>query len=288
MIDQNTVAESANLLAALPMQLQAIMERYAQKPQPGSPATVEVAACVEPRHLEIAFPLAIQRIFVASDHMVALERAIIGSALTYSPWTCGRGTLESCSVASWLFEEQIGHEERVTRSFNLRHQNLRSQLAFFRTQRPVDQQVISHPGDRIIYLQDEASKMGITEKLNKKGRLMGFGLGMPSHTELINKFDAKQKAKSLPYALLSPAAHGEDWAVAALGSRTVIDQAGASRKPELRPEYAMLLIIQCVQWLAYPCWEWWKLYGWDLPELEAVLEDAYDQVGLVEGLRFWK
>ena len=288
MVDRNTVAVSASILTELPMHLQAIMDRYTQKLRPGSPAANEVAKCGEPQHLEAAFTLAVQRIFVAHDHMVALERTITEPTLTYSPWTCARATLESCSVASWLFEELIGHEDRIGRSFNLRHQNIKSQMAFFRGERPVLQAEIDRSGDRITYLRDEASKIGIPEKLDKNGRFLGFAGGMPSHTEFINKFDAKQTSTSLSYALLSPAAHGEDWAVAALGSQTVMHQTGASRKPELRPEYAILLIIQSVQWIAYPCWEWWKLYGWDLAELEQVLDNAYDRVGMVEPLRFWK
>ena len=270
------------------MQLQAIMERYTQNPQSGAPATGEMASCVQPRHLETAYTLAIQRVFVASDHMVALERAIIEDSLSYSPWTCSRGVLESCSVASWLFEEQIEPLERVTRSFNLRLQNLRSQLAFFRTLHPVDQQAIIESEGRIRYLRCEASKMGIAEKLDKNGRFLGFGLGIPSHTELINNFYAKRTTEFLPYALLSAAAHGEDWAVSALGSRTLNDQTGASRKPELRPEYGMLLIIQSIEWLAYPCWEWWKLYGWDMAELEGMLDNAYNGIGMIQGLRFWR
>ena len=191
-------------------------------------------------------------------------------------------------MASWLFEDLIGHEERVTRSFNLRHQNIKSQLAFFRAEQPVPQAAINQLEDRITHIRDEASKLGIAEKLNKNGKFLGFAGGMPSHTELISKFDAKQKSMSLSYALLSPAAHGEEWAVGALGSQTVVNQAGASRSPELRPQYAMLLIIQSVEWLAYPCWEWWKLYGWDLSELERILEIAYDRVGMVDTRRFWK
>ena len=282
------VAASANVLTELPMRLQAIMERYGQRVQPGSTAASEIWKCAAPRHLETAFDLAIQRVFVASDHMVALERAITGPSLTYSPWTCARAALESCSVASWLFEDLIGHEERVTRSFNLRHQNIKSQLAFFRAGQPVPQAAINQSEDRITYIRDEASKLGIAEKLNKNGRFLGFADGMPSHTDLISKFDAKQRSTSLSYSLLSPAAHGEDWAVSSLGSQTVLNQAGASRKPELRPEWAMLLVIQSVEWLAYPCWEWWKLYGWNLPELESILGNAYDRVGMVDDVRFWK
>ena len=278
----------ARALDRLPEQLQSAMAKYDQKPRSGSPASHELDTCSEPQHAETAYTLAIQRLFVVFDHMSALRRALAEPSLTYSPWTCARGVLESCSVADWLLDAAISYRERVARCFNLRLQNLRSQMTFFRSEPDPPADTIPELQKRVAHLRTQAPKLAILEKSDRKGKFLGFDAGMPSHTQLIDGFCARHESSSLGYPLLSAAAHGEDWAVGSLGSTTVIDQSGARRVPTLRPVCAMWLIVHAVQWLSYPAWSYFVQYGWDLEEAARILEDAYDLAAITERERFWR
>ena len=140
---------------------------------------------------------------------------------------------------------------------------------------------------RIEHLRIAAKSLSIDEKLSRNGKFIGFSEGVPSHTEIIGAFDMKRPAPSLGYSLLSAAAHGESWAVRSLGSETIIGESQAISVGSLRPEYAMLLIIHAVQDFSYPAWEMFVLFGLDLRVVEPMLNRAFDQVQIVEPLRFW-
>ena len=288
MIAREQVLRSQSVLTRLPLELQRIMERRGQKPATGSQASLELANSSCPQHIKTAHSLGLQRWFVACEHMVALERALTEPSLTYSPWTCARAVLENCSVVSWLFDVHIGHDARAMRSFNLRLQNIQSQLTFQRAEIQVQQNSFQYLQQRIEYLRAEASELGINEKVSRNGKFLGFGPGMPSHTRLIEIFGANQRVPWLGYPMLSAAAHGEDWAVGTLGSTTVFDESGAKRMPTMRTEFAMLLIIDSVRWLSHPAWDCFRLFGWDLGEIESVLGSAYDQAKIDDNLKFWK
>ena len=282
------VIRCARALVLLPEQLQSAMARYDQKPRSGSPASHELDACPAPQHVETAYALAIQRLFVVFDHLSALHRALAEPWLTYSPWTCARGALESCSVADWLLDATIGYRERVSRCFNLRLQNLRSQITFFRSEPEPPGDAIPNLEGRVAHLRTEARTLSIPEKRNRRGKFLGFDAGMPSHTQLIDRFSAESGPSTLGYPLLSAAAHGVNWAVGSLGSTTIVDEAGARREPELNPTYALWLVLNAIQWLSQPSWAYFVQYGWDLEEAARILEDAYDVAGRAEGERFWK
>ena len=150
------------------------------------------------------------------------------------------------------------------------------------------EEVISHAERRIQHLRNEAMQLGIAEKLNKNGKFMGFDDGIPSYTQIIDRFDMKRPTTSLGYSLLSAAAHGEGWAVRSLGSEMIFRDSGAMSVGAMRPQYAMLVILNAVQEFSYPAWEISTLFGWDMTVVESILNDAFNQVGIVENLKFWK
>ena len=282
------VSHCAQALTLLPEQLQRAMAKYNQTPESGSPASQELDACPAPEQVETAYSFAIQRLLFVFDHMGALQRALVEPWLTYSPWTCARGALESCSVADWLLDPAIDYRDRVSRSFNLRLQNLRSQIVFFRSEPEPPGEAIPKLEGRVAHLRTKARKLAIPEKSSRKGNFLGFDAGMPSYTQLIARFLAESGPSTLGYPLLSAAAHGVNWAVGSLGSTTIVDEAGPRREPELTPTYALLLVLSTVQWLSQPSWAYFVRYGWDLEEVRGILEEAYNLAGLAETERFWR
>ena len=287
-ITQAQVIQCAKALTLLPEKIQEAMAKYNQTPEPDSPAAQELKTCPAPQHLETAYALAIQRLFVVFDHMGALHRAFSEPWLTYSPWTCARGALESCSVADWLLEPGIDYKERVSRSFNLRLQNLRSQITFFRSEPEPPPDAIPNLEGRVAHLRTEARRLAIPEKPSRKGQLLGFGAGNLSYTQLIDRFFGEGESATLGYPLLSAAAHGTNWAVGSLGSTTIVDDEGARREPTLTPMMALWLIVDAVQWLSRPAWSYFVQYGWDLGEAREILEEAYNLARIAETERFWR
>lgn len=264
------------------------MAKYNQIPQAGSPASEELETDPNPQHVETAYSFAIQALFFAFDHMRALRRGLVEPWLTYSPWTCARGALESCSVANWLLDATVGHRERVSRCLNLRLQDLRSQMTFFRSEPEPPPDAIPSLEGRVAHLRTEARNYSIPEKRNRRSELLGFDAGMPSTTQLIARLFAESGPSTLGYPLLSAAAHGVNWAVGTLGSTTIVDEAGPRREPQLLPTSALWLTIGAVQWLSRPSWSYFVQYGWDLEEAARILEDAYDVAGIRAGERFWR
>lgn len=285
-ITQAQVIQCAKALALLPQQVQEAMGKYNQTPQAGSPAAQE--SCSAPQHVETAYSFAIQGLLFAFDHMSALRRGLAEPWLTYSPWTCARGVLESCSVADWLLEPSIDYRERVSRSFNFRLQNLRSQMTFFRSEPEPPPDAIPNLEGRVAHLRTEARRLAIPEKRSRQGKLLGFSAGILSYTQLINRFFAESGPSTLGYPLLSAAAHSVNWAVGSLGSTTIVDDAGARREPQLNPTYALWLILGAVQWLSRPAWSYFVQYGWDLGEAREILEESHNLAGTTETERFWR
>ena len=287
MISYDQVAEAAVVLTSLPDEFQRAIEGYGQKPLIGSRGWRELENCPAPEHLEAAHSSGVQSLWVGADHAAALARALSGEWLSYSPWACARAVLESCSVSSWLFDPDVGYPERVARSLNLRLRDLTGQIRYVKNESEMPEEVRLYAERRIEHLRNAAKLLGIAEKLARNGKFIGFSEGVPSHTEIIGAFDMKRPAPSLGYSLLSAAAHGESWAVRSLGSETIFGGSQAISVGSLRPEYAMLLIIHAVQDLSYPAWEMSVLFGWDLRVVESILNKAFDQVQIVEPLRFW-
>lgn len=288
MNERERVLRSLNALNDLASQMLNLMETREPFPAPKSPAAIELASSPHGRHLLDAYSSGFQSWFVAFDHMVALGRSMTEPILTHSPWTCARAVLENCSVAGWLLEPGIEHSDRIMRSFNLKYQNIQSNLTFLRNEHATQHSDFAYLQSRIEDLRVEASSLGFTEKTNKKSKCLGFGPGLPSHTELIKDFIADWPVPCLGYSLLSAAAHGEDWAISSLGMTTVSDELGAKRVPTMSPDSATVLIADTVCWTARPAWEYFRLFGWDLVEIQDVLDGVYDQVKINENLKFWK
>ena len=288
MISYDEVAKSADVLTRLPEEFHRAIEVYNQKPLVGSKGWRELEICPAPQHLEAAHSSGVQSLWVGADHAAALARALTGEWLSYSPWSLARAVLESCSVSSWLFDPDVGYQERVSRSLNLRLRDLTGQIRYVKNETELPEEVRRYAERRIEHLRDEAKLLGLAEKVNRNGKFIGFSEGIPSLTRIIDEFDMKRPEPSLGYSLLSAAAHGESWAVRSLGSNTTLGESRAISVGSLRPEYAMLLIIHAVQEFSYPAWEVFVLFGWDLRVVESILNKAFDQVRITESLRFWK
>lgn len=279
----------------MPKVIRELAITYNYRPSAGSQASQELSNCPNKEILEVAYNHgARQFLLVASDHMSGLRRALTPSqgVLSCTPWTCARGALESCSTGVWLLDTKIDSKERITRSLNLRLQNLdiQKKLAHKDLAQGVEStqqnsNVIRKIEARIKYLRKESYKLSIAEKKNKRGKFLGFGSGLPSISARI----ASTLNADYDYAMLSSAAHGNEFATLSLSVK-VIEQTKNRliATPCLDPKNAVYLILLVIEWFARASWTYFSLFGWDLERLQSILEKEYNRADINEESRFWR
>lgn len=291
-MDWSVVLRAAEALPHLSNAVADIADKYKHSPSMDSKASSELAESSDVGSLKTAYAQGAQQLWVACDHMLAIHRLLIAQPqLSYSPWTCARGVLESCATCVLVLDPSINSAERITRSLNLRVEDIRSAQSYYRNMARVPptsgqdiDSLVSQCDLRINALRKTASESGIDAKLDRSGRFLGFGHGVPSITKRIeDAFGASED-----YSLLSAVAHGKTWAVLNLGAQ-VEDTHPPRAVPGLTAEKAMYyLIVRPVGWAARGYWNYHQLFGWDVEERKAILEVAYDQVGIKHDLRFWR
>ncbi len=266
-----------------------VINRYRSMPLPGSQASKELAGFPKGNLLKEAYSKGGLSLVVACDHADALVRALSKPVLSFSPWTCMRGVLESCSMCIWMLDTAITPVERTTRSLNVRLEEIRHAQTYARKQGARDSATSQSDASRIrdvtarvTYLRGEAQELGINEKLDKNDRFLGFGDGPKSISSRVEStFE-----EAIDYSLLSPAAHGDSWALLSLGTKSESGNP-RNRTTDISRDHALLLISMSLEHVARSTWTLCHLFGWDLAELRATFEVEYDRVGLKASTRFW-
>jgi hypothetical protein len=222
----------------------------------------------------------------AADHLMVFADSIVSPAKTVAPWTCVRGLLESCALAAWFLDPMIDSRSRVARCFAFRHIGFAQQIKLFQVEKK--QSDIDKAQLRIEKVEHDAFKLGYPRLLNKKGDIVGIGQRMPNITELIGK----ALDREAEYRLLSAVAHGHHWAIHQVGFR-VIEITNSEGRVEkalekhVHPGFILYVGNIAVTSFAKVIWYLWRLYGWNIDELEQLLNTIYDQLRYQRKLRFW-
>ena len=292
----NIVRESSHTLSTMPDRIQREAENLRFKHASDSIAAAELDESIHPASLEAANARGTRLyLFIAMDHMRALKRLLAPSSVRSSltPWTCGRVILESCAKSIWLLDPEVEVKERLTRSLNIRLDDLFEWRKYVRSisakhsQRPKDAQAaFSQADERIKLFRRRAQDFGIVEKLNKRGRFIGFGNGIQSTLDIICLTLGPDLEGE--YRLLSSAIHGSNWATLTLGATTSESQSGSIASLHLEPSHAMALVMLSLQSFALSSWSHFNLYGWNAGPLSDILETEYDQAKFNQKSRFWR
>jgi hypothetical protein len=222
----------------------------------------------------------------AADHLMVFADSIAEPAKTIAPWTCVRGLLESCAIGAWFLDPAIDARTRLGRCFAFRYLGFTQQSKFF--QAVNEQSGIDHAQKRIKKVEQDAVSLGYARLLNKNGDINGIAQPMPSITVLIGT----TLGREAEYRLLSGIAHGHHWAIQQIGFRVVevTNAQGESEKAlekVLHPGSILYVANIAVTSLSRVLWYLWQLYGWDLKQIEDLLNTTYDRLGYRESLRFW-
>ena len=244
--------------------------------------------------LATAYSQGAQLVFLGSaDHLSGLERALTGHSLSCTPFTCARAVLEACATGLWLLDPEIAAKARITRSLNYRLESTCSQEKLRKKvelqgdkaeQEWLSQNPAAAATERIKHFRDTAQRLGILPRLDKNGRFLDFGPGMPKISERIG-YAFRSEAD---YAILSLVAHAIQTGLTQLGGRTVRTADGAVLIQELDPSYAAWMTLRVVQWHSRAVWAHFSLLERGLQQTQAVLEDVYELLGLRAALRFWR
>ena len=136
LLNWKSVQQSARALVFIPKSIRDISVHMKYNCASDSKARREIDTCNQSYSLETAYAQGIRHyLFVASDHMSALERSLrpMPNRLSLAPWTCVRVILDSCSRSAWLLEEDISSHCRLTRSLNWHLYDQKQLLKYLRS-----------------------------------------------------------------------------------------------------------------------------------------------------------
>ena len=222
----------------------------------------------------------------AADHMMVFVDSISEPAKTIAPWTCVRGLLESSALAVWFLDPRIDAKERVGRCFAFRYSGFVEQIKFFQVEK-LDTE-IHKAQQRMKKVEQDAISLGYPQLLNKNGEINGIAQHMPSIIELI-KLTLNREGD---YRLLSGVAHGHHWATSQVGFRfseeNLQGQVVKTLEKHLHPESVLFATNIAVSSFSKVLWNLWRLYGWDIKEIESFLEKIYDRLYYKTEARFWR
>jgi hypothetical protein len=219
--------------------------------------------------------------------MGALQRELTEPVMTFAPWGTTRGALEAATTSAWLTEPQEPLS-RLGRSLTIRLEYLHDQAHFTSAaaRNPVSANSFTngraHIEGRISHLRGVASQYNVPEKLDRQGKLIGFGQSMPSMTDMVELIFGE----GANYRLLSGSAHGRFWAILAGSMRTNADRSAIEQ--HMSGANAAFLMWSSIGWFSRAAWQYFHYCGWDRAPLAALLEETYNRVGMSEVVRFWR
>ena len=276
------IQKASEALGQLATATIAALNRYRASPTASSIASGELGGFADRLALQEAYDKGSRSLIVACDYAMALVRTLSMPILSVTPWACLRQILESCSMCIWMLDSSVGPEERAVRSLNVQFQENRSKLTFLQKNSagtPEDQaglsRLIQNANDRATQLRLQAQQLGIKEKLNNRGRFLGFGIGPILITDRIER--SLKDIVSFDYSLLSPLAHGDTWAVLLLSSE--IESQSLPRVVfRLDPFHAQILINNSFDSIAKGLRTYCEIFGYASAEYEQVLEPLQDSI----------
>jgi len=266
------------------------MRLYDCHPVPNSQALKENSEIAPCESIMSVCAASHQLIEMAADHVSLFVKSLLEPIETLGCFTCGRSMLEACSLATWLLDPAIDSKSRIGRLYCYRFEGLSQQLKFSRVSGFSSAQ-LKLQEDRIDMLEDEVVAIGFRRLLDRNGKRIGLCERMPSTTDMIE--DALGEGRI--YRMLSAVAHGHHWALYGLGYRRV---SAESRKVDgveihacekvVDPQALALLGFSSMKAFARPLWNMSRYFGWNMLEMEELLENVADRLQASASRRFWR
>lgn len=257
-------------------------------PAAGSQALAETASSPRPQSLGSSWPLAIQLIELAADHLLVFCKTIKDPVEIMAAWTCVRSMLESCSLAAWFVDPKIDAHTRVGRVFAHLYQGSIHQQKFMRAIGNHETEIQAEK-DRIDRYEAELTALGYP-RVPPVGKRMGLCEEMPHATAIIESVLGEGNM----YRLMSAVAHGHFWAIHKIGYTATGDNAEVGGVTMATFDRTIdfnglgLLGHIAMKALATPVWNLAHYFGWNVLKVEEIFENTADKLIVKEELRFWR
>ena len=252
--------------------------RYKMEPIDGSIADNELKRLSgkdEESQLKTAFSMGIQSIDYACDHLIGFLKCMEQPASVIAPFTCVRGLMESCAIARFLLEPEIGEMLRLERSFSFRREGQEQQMKLARaTSRP---EVIARAEASDSRLNETSKRLGFNQKTDRNKPNPRYGMKWPGITSLIGSALDQEP----DYRILSAVAHGHHWANLQLfyevKDHPIISGEKVVEKCFYPASFLYLGQIS-IQSLSMATYSLWELLGWDEDELKRAFDKFHSSV----------
>lgn len=252
----------------------AFLNEYREQPDSNSLAARELHTFQDQESVRTAYSQGGLLIEVAADHLMAFTRLATEPVQTIAPWTCVRGVIESCALATWLLDPSLDVRMRLQRSFAFRFEGLSQQVKCLRT--VGDQADIKKALQRIDDVERKALGLGFSRVENRRGERIGIAQRMPSITDVVS-FTLEEE---FAYRLLSAMAHAHPWALQQLSFRRVDDDTDIKLTKSVEPVVIAYLCEKSARAFSKSIWHKAQLFGWDMERLGNILDATFDNLGV--------
>lgn len=268
-----------------------IVNKYENLPTADSRASAENNSFPDKELVEDVYSRGSLCFESAADHFMAFTDTLKPPAKTLSPYTCLRSFMESSALVLWLLDLKIDVRERVGRCFGFRYKEFTEQIKFFEADKITSKEAqvqIDRVKQRMAVVEKRAISLGYPQ-LTKNGKITGIATHMPEVVGLVKiTLD-----KETEYRLLSGVAHSYLWASRQVGFQVVegMEVKGHKLKAvekHFHPEMFMFGVSLAIPTLARVFWTIGKQYGWDMQEIEGLLNHTFDELRFNNNLRFWR
>lgn len=251
-------------------------------PQGKSVASDEVEECAYSEEIQTVCSQGCLLVESAGDHAFAVSRLLEPPLLTISPWTSVRGVLEAAAYGCWLMDPDIAVRDRVARSLAFRYGGLLHQKKAAGSMG--DENGVRHAKERIQEIKADARRLGFEEKTDKKGKVVGVAMTLPSSTECIrdNLFNESG------YRILSSIAHSHPSAMISVSFKAKNESEPSLLSKNLSVGSACWLLMTAADAFSAIAWRQASYFGYDLEEFGHLLNEIYDGMGIRKDGRFWQ
>jgi len=142
-----------------------LYDAYSNEAAANSIATQERISFPNRELVETAHYGGILSMEAAADHLMVFADSFRSPAKTIAPWTCVRGLLESCALASWFLDPAIDVRTRVGRYFAFRYTGFIQQIKLYNIGSN-NQADVKRVEERIRKVERDAINLGYPRILN--------------------------------------------------------------------------------------------------------------------------
>ncbi len=253
-----------------------------EQPEKNSQAKYELQNETYKDHVASAIAMGVVLREVAADNLMGIQRVLTEPIMTFAPFVLYRNLIEMSAMSIWFLSTGIHEVERTKRILTYRNEALKEELKYSHSIN--DQELAAKVSERIQKLQEKAVAISIDPKRNIKNEILGYGIVMPSRTEVIKDSLGDESV----YRLFSAVSHGQLWAIIQSSFRKnssdiyIFENVkGGVLEKNISPLSLIYLCFFSIEYVTKAEIEQFKLFGWDerpLMQLDLEIKMNLEQI----------